>query len=403
MSSGTKRAFSQDEGSISPPPIKRKPTEDDFFGSGSSPTPPDNHLRIYSWNVNGIGPFLQRPLSFAKSASFRSPLRTFLARHNWPHILCFQEVKINPKDIATQRALQNAANLDPSISNDGAPTSSTPTYTTHFSLPRDKYNAIGFGGKVHGVATLIRDDLRGCLKIPRLTTTTHPVPWDLEGRVLITTLSIPRPSASPTPDFPPSIHLHILHAYWPNGTTNPYRSPTTGLHYGTRHDHKLRFHTSMLSEALTLQSQSHVLLIGDMNIAPTALDGHPNLRTSPTQHILNRKDFNDKFLDQENQEGFRGVDVWRFLRGRERKYTYYPRGRQWGSSCDRVDLIIVGPGMVGRVGKDGQGPGEGCEKDAVVSMEIYDNELDRSHSDHVPMGVTLDLGKLAALGETSSE
>ncbi|ERF69573.1 hypothetical protein EPUS_01903 [Endocarpon pusillum Z07020] len=230
MSTPLKRALSKDERRVSPPPTRRKTTQDEASESYQIPPSQQGYLRIFSWNVNGIGPFLQRSISFSKTTPFRSPLRDFLLRHHWPHILCLQEVKINPKDTATQRALQHAANLDSSVpSNNTSPASTTPTYTIHYSLPRDKYNATGFGGKVHGVATLIRDDLAQSLGIPSLTTSTRRVDWDLEGRVLITTLAFPLSLSSTPPTSNPintttsKTHLHLIHAYWPNGTTLPYR------------------------------------------------------------------------------------------------------------------------------------------------------------------------------------
>lgn len=138
-----------------------------------------------------------------------------------------------------------------------------------------------------------------------------------------------------------------------------------------------------------------------MNIAPQRIDGHPNLRTSPHQHVLNRADFNGKFLDPTNVSGLKGVDVWRWLRGGERRYTYHPRGTEWGRSCDRVDLVVAGGSLVGlkkggeeRVGGGGGEDGSGSvemRKGMIVGMEIHDNEVDRGHSDHVPLSVTLDL------------
>ncbi len=149
-----------------------------------------------------------------------------------------------------------------------------------------------------------------------------------------------------------------------------------------------------------------------MNIAPQRIDGHPNLRTSPHQHVLNRADFNEKFLDPTNAAGFRGVDVWRWLRGRERRYTYHPRGIEWGKSCDRVDLVVAGWSLVGWEdrGKDedeneerkaAAGGAEderarinSTEKGALAGTDIYDNHIDRGHSDHVPLSVSLDLKAL---------
>lgn len=40
-----------------------------------------------------------------------------------------------------------------------SPGSLEPAYNAYFSLPRDKFNASGFGGKIYGVCTLVRSDL----------------------------------------------------------------------------------------------------------------------------------------------------------------------------------------------------------------------------------------------------
>jgi exonuclease III len=306
-------------------------------------------IRIFSWNVNGIGPLLQKQLSFDPGSL--SPLRLFLKRHQWPQLLCLQEVKISPKDLPTQRQLQHAAN-------EGKATDD-PTYTLEVSLPRDKYNARGFSGRVHGVASLIRDDF--ALKIRA----THRPDWDLEGRVLI--------------------HEHesglaIINGYWVNGTENPYRDPNTGKVTGTRHDHKLRFHQHMLEETLRLENEgSHVVLVGDMNVARARIDGHPNLRTFPVQHVRNREDFNSKFFESEN--GMKGVDVFRHIHGDAPKFTYHSRGRPWGESCDRVDLLIASGALIDKY-------------HAVAGADICDSPQERGHSDHVPLWISIDLSKL---------
>ncbi|KAJ9144187.1 hypothetical protein NKR23_g6120 [Pleurostoma richardsiae] len=147
---------------------------------------------------------------------------------------------------------------------------------------------------------------------------------------------------------------------------------------GTRHDFKLAFHNRLRDECLELEDRGfHVIIAGDLNIARGPLDGYPNLRTWPAQHCLNRADFNTKFFSPEENERadayvgpspskraipdnadsteprssraqradrFDGVDVFRALHDGERKYTYYPRTREWGASCDRVDLIITSRG-----------------------------------------------------------
>lgn len=329
------------------------------------------HFNIFSWNVNGIGPLLQKPLSFSGSVEY--PLRAFLRRHKWPALLCLQEVKIALTDYATQRNVHHAANGGTLVD---AKEAKEPMYVVIFSLPRDKYNAIGFGGKVHGVATLVRQDLSSSGIDASLSddnkatgTNTTAASWDLEGRVLVTLLS----------KYGDGKKLAVINGYWVNGTSNPYRDPTSGEVSGTRHDHKLRFHQLMLAECQELEAKGfHVIIIGDMNIAPKRIDGHPHLRTTPVQHVKNRGDFNSKFLDETGW----GVDVFRALHGETRKYTYHPRRGTWGDSCDRVDLVVAGKSLI--------------ETRAMVGCGIEDSTEERAHSDHVPLWVGIDMDKLGA-------
>jgi exonuclease III len=347
MSHGLKRSLSSTERAVSPPATRRK-----FISTQDATRPGDqinkSLLRIFSWNVNGVSPLLQKQISFQDNSAF--PLRAFLRSHQWPQFLCLQEVKINAQDQVTQRRLEQAANVGRSPDE--------PSYVARFSLPRDKYNAIGFGGKVYGVATLIRNDIY--LNVQQ----TRKPDWDLEGRVLIHELST---------------GLVVINGYWVNGTINPYRNPETGAVEGTRHDHKLRFHQHMLAESQELQQEGkHVVLIGDMNVACGHMDGHPNLRISPIQHVKNRDDFNSKFLT--SGQGLRGVDAFRELHVDLRKYSYYPRGCGWGQSCDRVDNTIVTRKLF--------------ESGAVTATGICDNPQDRGHSDHVPIWISIDTSKM---------
>ncbi|KEF58733.1 uncharacterized protein A1O9_06659 [Exophiala aquamarina CBS 119918] len=346
-----KRALSSSTRAISPPALRRKLTQtsERVVISTRPPCATGNAdadlFRVFSWNVNGIGPLLQKQLIFESSTV--SPLRLFLQRHRWPQVLCLQEVKIKSTDTATRGALIRAAN--------GGNAPGEPTYTAHFSLPRDSYNATAFGGKIHGVATLVRDDTATAIRVTR-----RPE-WDLEGRVLIHELEN---------------HLVIINGYWVNGTSRPYRDPVGGHVSGTRHDHKLRFHQWMLEETLRLEAAGQcVILIGDMNIARSEIDGHPRLRTAPSQHVKNRADFNAKFFTAIG--GMRGVDIFRHLHGEEKKYTYYPRGKVWGESCDRVDLIVLSRSLV--------------EADLVASTDIFNSPVERGHSDHVPLCIALDI------------
>jgi exonuclease III len=371
VSHNLKRKLSSATRAVSPPATRRK----------VSPTvreterKPTLSLKIVSWNVNGIGPLLQKPLSFDGTA--RYPLREFLERHHWPALLCLQEVKIASKDLATQRAVHVAANAGLAADE--------PEYRVFFSLPRDKYNATGFGGKAHGVATLARNDVitHGIdatdddgIGPSAKGSVTEAVPWDLEGRVLITLL----------PDYTTGRKLAVINGYWVNGTDNAYRDPVTGKISGTRHEHKLRFHQHMLEECRRLEQEDYqVILVGDMNIAPSRIDGHPNLRTSPVQHVRNRADFTTRFL---GDKGW-GVDVFRALHGSKRKYTYHPRRGEWGASCDRVDLIVAGRSLM--------------DCNAVVDCDIEDSPEERGHSDHIPLWVRIDATRLKPRNEDAQE
>ena len=310
---------------ISPPPTKKRRVED---SRASEPLEADHgieSLSIYSWNINGISPFIQRPItSFFGKKKPANPekqqetpyasLRGFLRRHDWPTCLLLQEVKINPDDEATIRAVERAVQC-PAQSK-----GKEPDYQAFFCLPNDAYNARGFGRKVYGVCSIVRQDFLQATNAKART-----VPWDKEGRFSII-------ETEATKDIP---KLSIINIYAVNGTDNPYKDPITGQVSGTRHDRKLAVHKLLLEECQRLESEGfQVIVAGDMNVARNSLDGHPNLRTSPQHHVVNRADFNAKFFN--DGTGLRAVDSFRSLHGDKKGYTYYPRGRTFGSSCDRV-------------------------------------------------------------------
>jgi exonuclease III len=354
-------------GDISPPPTKRRKTTQTTTQIALSPpatlSPPSvDILRIFSWNINGIELFLQKSItSFFQSTSqsvqpaFSSTsLRDFLHRHNWPAVLFLQEVKIAPKDIKTQDAVRAAINASSSTVSD-----SGPAYEAHFTLPSDPHNARGPNGnrKVYGVCSIVRRDLRDEHEMSIRT-----VDWDNEGRVSVVELE--------------STHhkLAVFNIYAVNGTDYAYRDPMTGAVRGTRHDRKLKFHKLLMEECLRLEEHGwDILLAGDMNIAPESSDGFPALRSFPRQHVLNRADFHARILGglEGREPGLGGVDVWRRMHGDERRYTYFPRGRDWGTSCDRIDYFVAGRRL--------------WDKRVIVGCEILDSELERGPSDHVPI------------------
>ncbi|ETN46129.1 uncharacterized protein HMPREF1541_00313 [Cyphellophora europaea CBS 101466] len=343
MSSIKKRPLSLDR-AVTPPPSKKIHMASNSAHVASAINPP--LIKIVSWNVNGVNAFLQKKISFSHSpaSSLRQALRTL----GWPHFLCLQEVKIAPSDLATQNGLRQAAN-EKALPEE-------PTYEIVYSLPRDRYNATGFGGKVHGVATLIRKDFYASI------TSTRIPEWDREGRILLHEFQ----------------NLVLINGYWINGTANSYRSPHTGEPDGDRHSLKLRYHRKILNQVLQYERAGKlVVLVGDMNVARAHIDGYPNLREYPSQHVLNRRDFNEKFF---GPEGMNGVDVFRYFHGSQRKYTWHHASSPHGTKCDRVDLIIASKALVE-------------DWAAVIDSDICDDAQAKQHSDHVPLWLTLDLSK----------
>lgn len=282
-------------------------------------------------------------------------------------------------------------------------------YDAHFSLPRDTHNARGLrgSGKVYGVCTLIRRDVP-CdhvaeAKARGQQVETKEVDWDLEGRVLVTSIpsAPPSPSPSSSPAMPQQKGLMIFNIYAVNGTTNPYHDPKTGLVAGDRHGHKRRFHTHIARAVRSYEDEGwDVVVAGDLNIAREARDSFPALRLGE-EHVRNRRDFEEKFI--EAGEGGPGmVDTFRYLRGGERKYTYRPKEKAWGAGMDRVDLILCSRGMVewmasetrrdegGGDNEVGAGEGKGERRGwRLINADILDSPEERGPSDHVPLFVDI--------------
>ncbi|KAI4227483.1 MAG: hypothetical protein L6R36_002384 [Xanthoria steineri] len=362
--------------SLSPPPLKRRrvrapiPTSNSqqpLLLSRNPPSPSQStltqeNLRIYAWNINGIAPYLdQQPLIntfFPTKSSTRSTtphssqpsLRACLQRWSFPHIICLQEVKIAPSDTSSQASVRRAVNS--TIPGHDPLTEPNRLYETHFNLPRDKHNATGFGGRVYGVCTLVRQDLAA-------SSTTKSVDWDLEGRVLITEL-----------------HHHgivVFNIYAVNGTTNFYRDPNSGKTIGDRHMRKRIFHTELRNECSRYESQGwHVVIAGDMNVSQTPLDSHPQLRIGK-EHVTNRRHFADTFIKGKREGGLGMRDSFREMHGQERKYSYRPPGKAWGEGMDRVDLILMSGGT------------------RIKRVDILDSELERGRSDHVPLWIEVEV------------
>ena len=349
---------------VSPPPLKRRRLSQPVLLSPPSAaasasttttavTPAIQALRIFSWNVNGIAPFL--PASTPEITTFltsppkvqpplRPSLRACLRRWSWPHIVGLQEVKIASKDARTQSAVQHIVNTQ--LDSDDGTREDTTLYNAHFCLPRDKYNGTGFGGKVYGVCMLLRRDLE--------SVHVRTVDWDLEGRIILCEISSQR--------------LVVFNVYAVNGTNYDYRDPQSGKVVGNRHNRKRDFHTLLSNEVRQYETKGwNVIVAGDMNISRTRIDSFPQLRMGD-DHVKNRADFEVKFMQELCM-----IDTFRYINDNERKYTYRPTGRPWGSGGDRVDMCLASKDLASR----------------LEEADILDSEAERGPSDHVPLYVIL--------------
>lgn len=296
-------------------------------------------------------------------------LAACLERWKYPSVVCLQEVKISPTDTKTQKAVRQAVKTCTYMVDGDEHKIS---YAAHFNLPQDKYNARGFGGKVYGVCMLVRNDLAG---IQDVSPQIKGVDWDLEGRVLLLEL--------------PEKKIVVFNVYAVNGTENPYRDPQTGKITGTRHDRKRAFHTEMARECELFEERGWVVVVaGDINIARSPLDGFPGIRLGDV-HVKNRTDFERKFMSK--NDGLGMLDSFRQLHGEERKYSYRPRGVEWGASCDRVDMILISRQAVKTSNRKIHASYEerGAGGWDLVEADILDEETERGPSDHVPIYATL--------------
>lgn len=182
-------------------------------------------------------------------------------------------MKIRPGDEATIRAVETSVKRRKNEPDDA------PDYEAHFCLPSDKYNARGFGRKVYGVCSIVRDDFA------RLVACVRPASWDREGRLLIMETnasgSLPK--------------LALINIYAVNGTENPYKDPETGRVVGTRHDRKLEVHRLLQQECRKFHARGFaVVLAGDREPLCVSIQSTHADRPCGSQH----RSFINRWLSQ---------------------------------------------------------------------------------------------------------
>lgn len=281
-------------------------------------------------------------------------------------MLFLQEVRIASTDTETQGIVRNAVNSR--LSSESSAAERGPRYEAHFTLPCDRHNA---RGKINGVCSIIREDL-----FKSHDAKVRTVDWDREGRVSVVELR------------DASMKLALFNIYAVKGSYKPHRDPETGVETGNRFDRKIVFQRLLMEECSRLKKSGwEVLLAGNMNVAPARIDAYPGLITFPVQHAIYRADFNDRFLGADGDDEFDGIDVFRKMHDNDRRYTYFPKMKEWKSSCSRLDYFIVGRSM--------------WDKKLVHGTGILDSEAERGLGSHVPIWVDINLN--SAFGEKKDE
>jgi exodeoxyribonuclease III len=275
-------------------------------------------MRIVSWNIENLTRWLDDRVGFEAQVAVLGE----------PDVLCLQEVRLRPNDVAL---IARARTL-------------LPDYDCALSLCDDPRNVTFRGGRAHGVTTYVHRD---CGEI-----TTASPDWDREGRVVVTALSRHR--------------LAIVNLYAVNGTAKPYRDPITGEPAGDRHAHKRRFQDRLLALGGELRKHAGVVMIGDWNVSRSAIDVTPRLRTEEP-HALARAQLNERL----ERDGW--VDAFRQRHPDARAYTWFGRTRTGRLDAARVDYAIVSAELW----------------PSVESAEILDDARVRPGSDHAPVRIDL--------------
>jgi exodeoxyribonuclease-3 len=291
-------------------------------------------LRIVSWNIENLAPALRtaEPAGAARGRKkkYVPELYDMAERLGFPDVLCLQEVRIRPADAALCAAMHSAL----------------PGYVCHAALSDDPVNVRFRGGRAHGVATYVREEL-GPHALPQPS-------WDREGRLVCVEL--------------PAHGLAIGNVYAVNGTDKPYFDHALGRVEGDRHAFKRRFQSELIQHFQPLREGRELVLIGDFNVSRTALDTFPRLRTE-LPHALARAMFNDTLMPALDV-----VDAFRELHPELRQYTWFNRLAAPGRlDAARVDFALVSRTLMTR----------------IATAAIHDEPTLRFHSDHAPLEISV--------------
>jgi exonuclease III len=344
-------------------------------------TPPEEQFQVVTWQVNNIKHLIKHPKSKDKDSEDELPIRMFIKDHDYPAIVCLQDIRIHRLDEEMKDDVRRAVNEGEGLQYEvffslrGARhmdyelrENAKYEFTQERHQPKNEISGIWYG-----VCTLVREDYVEYLQIEEGAGQPE---WDVWGRFNILKLI--------TPDW----KLAVFNCFFPDvarrGSKKTRALAFTGARFDdieaatdpdskevskeftdrwfntardaylpqdreqleaegypdvvirdmgttTKDDHYFRaqLHKRVVREARECAKNGfHILLIGSMNISPRDWD-HIAVKRRPQgfkpekDHVINRMDFEHKFLSQGHQQYLRGFDAWKLVNTRKEPNIHY--------------------------------------------------------------------------------
>lgn len=337
----------------------------------------EEQFQVVTWQVNNI----KHLIKYGKNSGNVAPIRAFIEDHDFPAVICLQDIRIHRLDEEMKDEVRIAVNQGGGLQ-----------YEVFFSLrgarhmeyelrenakyefsPDHHQPKIEIAGIWYGVCTLVREDYVDYLEIEEGAGQPE---WDVSGRFNILRFvtpdwklavfncffpDVPRRANNKTralaftgaryddieaatdPDskevskeFTDRWFTAARDAYLPQDKAQLKAEgypdvviKEMGTTKQNEHDYRLSLHKRVVKEARHCAKDGfHILLIGSMNIFPrdwdnVAVKRRPNAFKPERHHVNDRVDFTQKFLTQGHQQYFRGFDAWTLVNTRKEPNIHY--------------------------------------------------------------------------------
>lgn len=247
-----------------------------------------------------------------------------------------------------------------------------------------------------GMVTLVRNDLASRLNVyfPK------PQEWDVEGRIVVVELEEKESQAWKMaiinvllPEGRPQIRLQV---YSDSGFDSDSRRnhQIVDPFQHTHHHFRRLLQRRLLGLVKGYEADGfEVLVIGDMNLVREPRDcDNPSMRfLMDKESMIDRGDFNALFLDEQCQQGMRGIDTFRWIHGNS--IIQYSKTISMVSRHDRAfvrtDRFRTAMGILSRTAAK-----------ALVSSDVlgprHKYEEDGYATGHVPIKVVINTSMLVS-------